>query len=54
MCGDCMFRNLCTTSQYGRTLGVNKELEQHKQEARKNLSSKEGTVLRKKRSIDVI
>lgn len=52
-CGDCAFRDLCTTSIYGRTLGVNIKLEEYKKKVRVNLSSEEGSILRKRRSIDV-
>lgn len=52
-CGDCTLREFCTTSKYGRTLGINKTLEDYKRIARMNLCSEEGTVLRKRRSIDV-
>ncbi|MGL5639709.1 MAG: IS1182 family transposase [Cetobacterium sp.] len=52
-CGDCSFRDLCTTSKYGRTLSINPLLEEYKQKVRENLSSENGSKLRKKRSVDV-
>lgn len=52
-CGDCWFREECTTSKYGRTLSVNVLLEEHKRVVRENLNSENGSKLRKKRSTDV-
>lgn len=54
-CNQCPLYAQCCKSETGgnRTITINLNLEQHKQKARKNLKSKEGEELRKKRSIEI-
>jgi transposase len=54
-CSDCAFYKQCCKSEKGanRTLHVNPKLEHYKAEARVNLSSEKGKVLRKRRSIEI-
>ncbi len=52
-CGDCPFKEKCTSSATGRTIKVNEELESYKQIVRGNLESNEGINLRINRSIQV-
>jgi len=57
-CGDCsqcpLYAQCCKSETGGnRTITINLNLERHKQKARENLKSKDGEVLRKKRSIEI-
>jgi len=54
-CSECPFYQQCCKSEQGsnRSVSVNEKLERYKQEARKNLKTKEGEKLRKTRSIEI-
>ena len=54
-CSDCVFYKDCCKSEKGahRTLRVNPKLEHYKVQARENLNSQKGKVLRRKRSIEI-
>lgn len=53
-CQDCPFAKECKgTSASNRTIKINQSLEHYKQQARDNLKSEEGDVLKRKRSIEV-
>jgi hypothetical protein len=54
-CTGCPFYEKCCKSTQGgnRTIQVNEKLEHYKQQARINLQSEQGTVLRKQRSIEI-
>lgn len=54
-CSQCPLYAQCCKSETGgnRSISINLNLERHKQNARENLKSKEGEVLRKKRSIEI-
>jgi hypothetical protein len=54
-CAGCPFYDRCCKSAQGnnRTLKVNEQLDQYKQQARDNLNSQKGFELRKRRSIEI-
>jgi transposase len=52
-CRGCPIRSVCHKSKGNRTLKINHELIRHRKKAKELLNSKEGQILRKKRSIDV-
>jgi len=54
-CQDCPFYSQCCKSEKGanRTIKLSEKLEEHKQQARENLASEKGALLRKKRSVEI-
>ena len=54
-CDQCPYYQQCCKSQKGgnRTISINEKLERFKQQARENLTSKEGVILRKARGIEI-
>jgi hypothetical protein len=52
-CQGCPLSRMCRKGEANRQLNVNENLERLKNQARRNLTSKEGLELRKKRGIDV-
>jgi transposase len=53
-CQGCSMVSQCNKSaEQDRTIHVNRQLDYHKQQARKNLTSEKGIVLRKTRSIEI-
>jgi transposase len=54
-CRQCPWHTQCCTSetQGNRTIKVNEKLENYKQQARQNLNSEKGIILRKQRGVDI-
>lgn len=54
-CSDCPFYSQCCKSEKGRnrTIKINEKLDRYKEKARINLTSHEGKILRKRRSIEI-
>lgn len=52
-CEGCRVIEMCAKTSRGRTISINKELEDYRQKARERLGSKKGIELRKRRGVEV-
>jgi len=52
-CQGCPFFTQCCKSETNRSIQINEKLETYKQQARQNLKTEKGTLLRKKRSVEI-